>query len=364
LVCYQRVPRRSWIVFLGLALAGAEAFHYYAFFSFVPFAIAELAWTAQAKKIRWGVWLAFAAGFLPLLASWPLLMELKRFYGAGFWGKPSFAVIEHAYDGFFSTAMLRVVPGLGFIFAAALSVAAILTGLFSEPPNRATEKSHTFHEALLAVGLLGVPFVAFAATAIGHGSLSGRYLLSMVLGVAIATSYVLRLLRGRGLVFLALIAFLLVGIGRQEMPFWKGEHRHLASFSSPADSVGVLLKLAGQPDLPVVVSDGETYVELAYYAPPELAKRLVGIVDPPNAIAYAGSDSVDRQMLALTCCLTLQVYEFRGFATEHPSFLLYSDGSAFDWWPARLRKDGYLLEPVASDGDRNVYWANRNRDLH
>ncbi len=73
----------------------------------------------------------------------------------------------------------------------------------------------------------------------------------------------------------------------------------------------------------------------------------------------------DRQVLALTCrFIKLHVHEFRSFETEHSSFLLYSDGTDFDWWPARLRKDGYLLEPVASDEKENVYWVKRNRDLH
>lgn len=119
LVCYQQVSRRSRLAFLGLALASAEAFHYYAFFSFAPFFLAELAWTISEKKVRWGVWLALSAGFLPMLACWPILIDLKRSYGSDFWGKPSFDIVQHAYDGIFGASLSRKLPGIGFISAAA-----------------------------------------------------------------------------------------------------------------------------------------------------------------------------------------------------------------------------------------------------
>jgi 4-amino-4-deoxy-L-arabinose transferase-like glycosyltransferase len=364
LVCYQRAPKRSWIVLLGLALSGAEAFHYYAFFSFPAFFLAELAWTADARKIRWGIWLALTAGFLPLAASWPLLAGLKRYYGADYWGRPTFAVVVHAYDGFFGPSVLRVLPGLGFVLAAALSILAILTAPIRESSNDQVATTYTSYEPLLAVGLLTVPFVAFAATSVGHGVFTGRYLLSMTLGVAIAASYALRPFRNQRLVPFVLIAFMLAGVSRKEFIFWASEHRNLASFSSPTNSIELLLSSAGRSNLPVVVSDGQGYVELSYYAPASLAKRLVVIVDPPNAILYAGNDAVDRGILALRCCLALNVYHFRDFTMRHPSFLLYSGKSNFDWWPARLRKDGYLLETVASNGNEDIYSVRRPFDSH
>ena len=364
LVCYQRVLRRSWPIYLGLALAGAEAFHYYALFSFPAFVIAELAWTANSQKVRWSVWLAFAGGFLPLVASWPFLVALKTYYGTNFWGRPTFTVIMHAYDGLFGTSVLRVLPGLGFIVAAALSVVAILAGPFYESSNHNVEKTQASYESLLTVGLLSVPFVAFAATSIGHGVLTGRYLLSMVLGVAIAASYVLRPIRGRRKVLLGLIAIVMVAISWKEVLFWaRGRHQLANSYSSASPVIKLLTSVA-QADLPFVVSDGQAYVELAYYAPTELAKHLLVLVDPPNAVKFAGNDSVDRGILALRCCVALNVYQYEDFAPEYPKFLLYSGRSTFDWWPARLRKDGYLLETVASDQNGDVYMVNRSPQLH
>ena len=364
LICYQRAPKQFWIVLLGLALFCAEAFHYYAFFSFPAFFLAELAWTANAKTIRWRIWLALTAGFLPLVASWPLWAGFKKYYGANVWGKPTFTVVVHAYDGLFGTSVLRVLPELGFVVAAALSVIAIWTAPIRESPNDKPSAIGTSYEPLIAVGLLCVPFVAFAATSIGHGVFTGRYLLPMILGVSIAASYALRPLLNHRLLLLALVPFLLLGISRKEFVFWTSVHRNFASFSSPANSIEPLLASAGQLNLPVVVSDGQGYVVLSYYASKSLAKRLVVMVDPPNAILYAGNDAVDRGILALTCCLELNVYQFRDFTLQHPSFLLYSGRSNFDWWPARLRHDGYMLETVASDESGEIYRVSRPFDFH
>ncbi len=357
-VCYQHVPRPAWTVLLGIALISAEAFHYYAFFSFVAFFAAEVAWTVMARKIRWGIWLALAASVLPLLAAWPLLRDLKVFYGNDFWGKPTFRVVELAYDGFFPAFIVRAAPWLGFLFALMLAAVAILAGRFYKSTNRVAGQVRIFVEPLLAVGLLTVPFVAFAAAKIANGTLTGRYLISMVLGVALCASYALRFLKRRELIVSVLVFLILVGIGRQERLFWQGEHKDVAS-ASPSAALTVLWKSAGQPDLPVVISRGITFLETVYYVPSDLARHVVGIVDAPNAVKYSGTDSLDRQLIVLPCCLDIQVQEFSNFVTGHSSFLMYSD-SNFDWWPVRLRKEGYSLDLVGSDKSHNLFRVTRS----
>lgn len=156
---------------------------------------------------------------------------------------------------------------------------------------------------------------------------------------------------------LALLALTFAGVLRGEFLFWKNED--FRSFRSPVAPLAALLTPLNDGHLPVVISDGQAYVELAYYAPPGLAKRIVGLVDPPNAVLYAKNDSVDRQMLDLACCFPLQLYQFSVFSKERSTFLLYSDGGPFDWWPARLRNDSYSLELVASQGNRNLYPVHR-----
>jgi hypothetical protein len=121
-----------------------------------------------------------------------------------------------------------------------------------------------------------------------------------------------------------------------------------------------MIRTIGYGDLPVVVSDGLIYMQLMHYASPEWAKRLVAVVDLPEAIIYAGSDNVDKNLLVLRSYLPLQIYEFHDFKAKHATFLLYStqdstQGTKFDWWPTRLLSDGYSLRLVALHDNLKIY---------
>jgi hypothetical protein len=353
LVCYQRVSHRFWLLCFGTALTAAEALHYYGFFSFAPFVLAEFAFTIKMQQFRWGVWLCFVSGFVPLVCSWSVLKELKAFYGPHLFAKPTFAVVRHAYDGFFGTRIEHMLPGIGFAFAVGLAVAALRGGISTKSGIEPAEKANISSEPLLAVGLMSVPFVGFAATTIGHGQFLGRYVLPVALGVAIAVPYVLSVVKVRKLALLMLGALLLSFISVKELHFWRFEHP--ARFDSPSIGIQNLLAVAKQQDLPIVVSDAHTYLQLAYYSPPVLGRRLVSLVDPPKAVSYTGTDTLDLQIVALKCCFSLQTYQFSDFASDHSRFLLYSDGGNFDWWPSRLRDDRYRLERIASEGGSSLY---------
>jgi hypothetical protein len=128
------------------------------------------------------------------------------------------------------------------------------------------------------------------------------------------------------------------------------------------EDVERVVRAAGHGDLQVVDSDPIDYLQLAYYASPEGRRRLVFLADVPAAIAYVGSDTADKCLLALRSYLPLQVYDFAAFAGNHAEFLLYSDGrKAWDWWPTRLLHDGYALDLVAIDHGSRIYLVRRKR---
>jgi 4-amino-4-deoxy-L-arabinose transferase-like glycosyltransferase len=80
LVCYQRAPAVPWLILMGMSFALAQALHYYAVFAVVPFAVAEVALSLQLRKLRFGVWLAFACTLIPLALFFPLLWRQKLYY--------------------------------------------------------------------------------------------------------------------------------------------------------------------------------------------------------------------------------------------------------------------------------------------
>jgi Dolichyl-phosphate-mannose-protein mannosyltransferase len=342
LLCYQCASRWLWF-FMGLSLIGAEAFHYYAFFIFFPFGLAEIAFIAKSRTFRWGVWLALLAGFLPVATGWRHLMQLKQFYGTHFWGQASLMAAASVYG-----SLLRTLPALAIAIVAVLSLVALwmtLCPVFSGAREKSESDDHS-HEPMLAFGFLSLPVVEFVVTRIVHGALTDRYALAIALGLAIAIGHLIQLLGRRSAAMVAI--FVLVAFSLPEGFFWLSERGHFGRLESPTSSVESLVGSAEHGDLPVVISDAPAYVRLAYYASPEWSSRFVGLADPPAAVANAGSDSIDRQMFALRCCLALQVYDFHTFVTDHPRFLLYSDGAEFDWWPRRLSHDGYSLRLVVA----------------
>ena len=355
LLCYQRAPETGWMILMGFSFAAAEALHYYAVFALVPFGLAEIALSLKARRLRLGVWLALACGLLPLAVFWPLLLAQKRYYGAHFWAAPTLRHTGSTYGWLFHISSYH------WNLAIAVVVVLFLLGAPTAQAIRhlraALMADRYFHEHVLVWALLGLPFVGYAATKLAHGGLDHKYVLESVLAVPLGAGYILPRLNRKIMPLLAILLLSILGV--QEAKFWLSQRGHFGKVVSPAASVERMVSSAGHPNLPVVISDGDDYLPFVYYASPEFEKRLVDVVDPPEAIAYIGNDTVERSLLRLRLYYPLQVYEVRPFASSHANFLLYSNGSANDWWPRRLANDGCSLEVLAAEGGRKVYLVTR-----
>jgi hypothetical protein len=354
LVCYQRADALRWVLLMGLSLAAAGAFHYYAVFVLFPFAIAEGAFLLQTRRLRLGVWVALACGMLPVIAFWPLLSQLRKYYGAHFWSKPTLTGVLKVFGWFF-----YLPPSWGIGIAVAASVGLIATMvLHSEEEGATSREVHRLpQEKVLVLGLLVLPLAVFAAMKITHGGLTERYMLPAGLGIPLAAGFILPRFDRRLVALFGV--FLCFGLAAQEAPFWLHHRHHLGEVISPAQEVEELVNKAGRRDLPVVVSDASDYFPLVYYGPPAWVTRLVDVVDTSQATIYSGTDMADKELLILRSYIPLQVYEFHDFAAKHPEFLLYSGGGDLDWWPARLVDDGYVLRLVAIHENRRVYLVNQ-----
>jgi 4-amino-4-deoxy-L-arabinose transferase-like glycosyltransferase len=356
LVCYQRAPDTRWVILMGLSLMAAEALHYYALFAFVPFGIAEIAQTLKIHRVRPGIWLALACALLPLAIFWPLLRALKQTYGVHLWAQSNLRHVGSTYGWFFHILWFYVNGALAaavvFLLLSALLVLALPRS------RRAWMAEPFFHEHVLTVTLLALPFVAYAATKLAYSGMDHRYVLPAALAIPLGAGFVLpRLSRSATLLSAILILLLLIA---QETRFWPSRRNQMTQFVPPVDSIERMVNVADLAELPVVVSDGVDYSPIVYYASSELAERFVFLVDPSVATAYIETDSIDIGLLAESSLYpAFQVYQFRDFATEHPSFLLYSNGSHYDWWPRRLRDDGYTLQVVAAEGGGKIYLVSR-----
>jgi hypothetical protein len=368
LLAYQHAPSTLWMLLMGLSLALAVSLHYYAIFALVPFFTAEALLVLRAGRLRLGVWLALACGALPIVVFWPLLSELKNYYGAHFWASASLPDVLRTYGALFNTtAELGFTPVAvsGTLGVAAVIVLAFALLAATLPMIRHVRDDRAaatlFSENVLILGMLGLPIVIVLVALVTHGGMTPRYALPTVLGLPLALSIVLPSLDRKAIGLVAIFIFSALAV--QEAGFWRTWLGPSPGGAGSATRVQNFMETVGYPDLPVVESDGFDYLQTEYYSSPEWKKRFFVLVDAPNATAYAGSDSIDKQLLVFQRFVPLHVCDFKVFVLSHPKFLLYSTGGApFDWWPVRLNREGYLLQVLNAEGAQKVYLVSAKGD--
>jgi hypothetical protein len=350
MICYQRAEGVLGCVLMAVSLAAADASHFYAVFALIPFGLAELAYFLTVRRVRLGIWAALVGGTLPFLVLWPLLLTFRRIYGLHYTGTLSFDEMLRAYGWMFN---LPYTVGLG-IAAAALAAVVIYAFGFLRDSVAGIVNQTPVHEGVLVLGFLFLPPVMYLVIRVMHGGFSPRYLLLTTLSIPVAVSYVLPTLDKRALAVFLFFFFGMLAV--QEAVFWRYYLSVQRHNTSPGQGIEQFIDSAGHNDLPLLVSNPNNYLELVYYSSPRARSRLVSVVDPSAAIAYAGSDTPDIEFAKLRPYLNLQVYDFADFGAKHPEFLVYSDGNArWDWWPKRLLHDGYSLELVAMDQPTRIY---------
>ncbi len=362
LVCYQRAPAILWMFLMGFSLALALTLHYYAVYALVPFGAAELALLLTSKRLRVGVWLALICSIVPLIAFWPLVTALRDYYGHNFWAHPSFNAAATTYGWFFE------VPGpIGLAMAAVVSIGLLASVRLRGPEigENGRDVAGSLQESALILGLLSLPVVVYAAAKLTHGGMINRYAVPAVLAYPLGVGCILPRLTRRSVMLLAIFVFIVVA-ARDEV-FWAMHRNHLAGVTSPTGEIEQLVNSAGYGDLPVVITSDSVLLE--YYVSPQLAKRLVTLVDFPKSIKYEGTDSIDRLNLSLRGWLPLRVYKFQEFVSTQPSFLLYSSGHVvsaggsdfYDWLTPELVHEGYSVDVVAAEMNRRVYLVSMNK---
>jgi 4-amino-4-deoxy-L-arabinose transferase-like glycosyltransferase len=348
MVCYQRLPAAKWAVGLCFSLVFAALLHHYAVMAFLPFFLAELSHVYYSRQTRLGPWLALLIALGPLTISWPMLMWMKHNWGPHFWVGATLSDVSAAYGSFFR---------LGAPWGVALcgmTVLAMLATIRRASRGKATAvfPRVPISEHVLLLGLVVLPIIGFAVARATHGPFVERYFLAAILGIVVAAIYGLDYTNSKSLPAVGFA--LLFAISAQEFGFWKS----LGNRERPADIVAPIANLAGTAryqTLPIVISDAGEYVEFWHYAPPALLRRVVTFPNPEDATIYAGVNTVDKLVLALRSYVPAKIQDFPSFEATHPAFLLYSNGSRYDWWPAKLAHDGYQLELLSLPGSAAVY---------
>lgn len=351
MVCYQRVPAIPWTAGLFLSLLLACSLHYYAVLSLAPFFVAELTFAWISRQVRFSVWLALIVAPAPIAIAWPLLARLKLSYAQHFvFQSAALNSVSKAYGSYF-----RVESPWGTALAGIAVLAMLASCVPDSQRSNETKESRAalISDRVLVLALILVPVLGYLAAKVAHAPFVDRYFLPCVLGLGATFGYWLGRTKLKAAMVCAL--FVLLAVGAQELGVWRS---HLRLFSTPAQQINLIAQLptlVHHRDLPIVISDVGAYVEFWSYAPAALRSNVYGLSDPANAALYAAGDTPDRLALTLRSYEPISVEDFATFAGAHSSFLLLSNGSQFDWWPARLLHDGDRLQLLALRGQYAIY---------
>ena len=187
-LAWQRASSPAWTVALALAVMGAVSVHYYSVYALLPFAAAEVTWSLSQRRLRVGVWLAFAAGGAALAAYWPLLRSLHTIYNDHYWARASITRAMASYDEYMSLFTVGAMIGFVAVLSGALLVYTART--IVPRPDDGLPPDVPPATAVLVLGLLWLPWIALAVAKVFGGGVAARYTLGATLGMALAVAYI------------------------------------------------------------------------------------------------------------------------------------------------------------------------------
>lgn len=328
--------RFGWLLLLSGALLAALASHYYAVLLVIPLAVGE-AMRVRRSRLAAGVWVALLVP-LALLAAWRPLIDVARLWSRGFWSRPG-------ADAAFSVYRTLLTP-LGEPFALCLALVAIIAGLartgWLPPPRTPRGRSGMpGHELAALATCAALPLVGLLMSVFITGVWHDRYVLPAVIGLA---GLIAAGLHASGTLalrtFAAGLLIALIAQSAARIFEFRDAPRLPASLT--------VLTTPAVPSIPILVSDGLTFVELAQYAPAPLVARLVYGLKPPSVIARTGTDSENRA-LALLAKLrpSLHLERFEAFASRRPFAVIGRPSWVFE----ELRARNLPLQLLARDGE-------------
>ena len=356
LVCWQAAAereRRSWAL-LGLfaACGGAVASHYGAVMLVFPLALGELVRSIARRKMDWPVWLAFCGAGLPLLVFLPLLRASISSYGQAMWSRPQAGSILECYAKLLSTAGH---PLAAILCALAIWRAVRATESFTVRVRRSG--SMPLWEIAAAIGLLLLPAVGLLQAILVTNQITPRYVMPMVMGFGILVAILAyENLRDDAVGSLLIAALLLAGWGSHV-------RREYLGIRPEGDQVQAFYRAAAQQPggLPIVINDGDLYLQLVHYTPVEFSSRLFYLVDPDAARKYSGTDSDDLILLGYGRFVPLNLRRADPFLQSGRPFLLYA--SPKGWLLPVLRNEGAKIELVSMANGYTLYRIEPNQSV-
>lgn len=318
----EGVRRGAACCVLALGLILAVLCHYYALLVVLPLAGGEAIRARAMRRIDWPVWAAFAAAPLPVI--WNLATVVGVVHGfVHTWATP---YPEQAVEFWESGLQHLLVP---LALYTALMALAGMKGGTREARGDGPELRH--HELAAGVLFLVIPVLAVGAALLITHSLALRYILFALTGFLLLAPLLLAHLT-RGSVLPGFLLFL----ASAAFPVYAAMESPPAQ--NPYRDEPILAEALKQG--PVVIPDGQLFLRMWYYAPPEVRQRLLFLADDAAALKYMDFETIDSGLRDLTPWSSVPVRPFADYAASHPTLMVYQN----------LARPGWLVSKALADG--------------
>ncbi len=298
------------------------------------------------------MWAALGLAATPLLWHLPLIKQARAYSGA-FWALPIWLGIPDFYYNMLASAVLPVVAMLFLagIYATIFRPAAIALNHAARTQNQLTGVAPPLHEVAAAFGFVVIPIICVVLAKLVTGAFTDRYAIPAIIGLSILIAFIAAKLFDTTALMAAAVVVCFVG--------WFGVLELKAVRTVSDNWLNTTLQLIesdSESGLPIVASDPHTFIELAHYAPPEIASRLVYLADPPTALRRIKYDSVERGMIdLLKPWFRLNVTDYKSYVASRPRFLVYGSLGFLSWITPQLKEDGMRIELRGTSGSKFLF---------
>jgi hypothetical protein len=318
---------------LAVSLAAAVWAHYFAVLIAAPVVAGEVVRTLRSRRVDLGVAGALLGAALLIAPLLPLVTvaaaESESFWSRARWGDvgPTYRLLAHS------------LVGPRFIWLWVPVAAACGVGL-AVGRRRRSDRTLPAHEVAAGAVLALTPVLAIAVGVLVTHAFVPRYAIAGTLALAVDLPLLVWWTGSRiGEAELALCLVLFGG-------FLQGVYETATHPPVRAEALTkrtVLMDLLDRSSSVAVT--GVAYLDCWYYAPPEIRARLTYVADPAASRRLVGSDTIDRNYLALRTLIPIQVEDYGTYTATHHAFGVYAEG-LFAWLPAKLAEDGASITPV------------------
>ena len=306
---------------LALSLACVMLCHYYGVLAYLPLAGAEAVRARRERRLDWGVWLALALGGMPLVWRAVTILGVVKGFSSHTWAP---AYLRQGLE-FWESGLA---PGAAF---AALFVGLLALVGRGAPVSTKGEDAVPEHEWVAGALFVAIPLAAVIGALLVTHMFTERYALIGLAGFCLLTPMVAAEFFGRrGAAGIVLLGVLVWGAAIRLVDY--------QAKGNPFAGEPLLMEALEQG--PVVIADGQLYMQMWQYAPERLKARMLFLADDASAVKYMGFETIDGGIRALIPWAPVQVREYAEFATPGREFLVYQNSLRPGWVLSRVVADG------------------------